>query len=231
MPTHSILTAERMKKTANNKRQAGFSTLELLVVIAMSIIITAIAVPSYLNTANYLRIAGDLRALNGITAQAKMRAAADFTHARAYVNLANGTYHLELWNKAGNSGNGCWQTDGDTANACTVANSPVLSLSQGDTFGFGSLTAGPTPGQTTISQAAVCHVGATNNPGGGTTTANTACIEFNSRGTPVDNTGAPVATGAFYITNTAAVDGITASATGSIQTWSTPASSANWHGQ
>ena len=79
MPRHSIPTAESMKKIANNKRQAGFSTLELLVVIAMSVIITAIAVPSYLNTAAYLRIAGDLRALNGITAQAKMRAAADFT--------------------------------------------------------------------------------------------------------------------------------------------------------
>jgi Tfp pilus assembly protein FimT len=220
-----------MKSTAQNKRQAGFSTLEMLVVVAMSIVITAIAVPSYLNTASYLRITGDLRALNGITAQAKMRAAADFTHARAYVNLANRTYHLEIWNKAGNGGNGCWQTDGDTANACTAASSPVLNLSQGVTFGFGSLTTGPTPGQTTISQAALCPVGATNQPGAGATTSNTACIEFNSRGTPVDNTGAPFPKGAFYITNTAVVDGITASSTGSIQTWSSPASSANWHGQ
>jgi Tfp pilus assembly protein FimT len=220
-----------MKRTAQHKRQDGFTTLEMLVVVAMSIIIAAMAVPSYLNTAAYLRITGDLRSLNGITAQAKMRAAADFTHARAYINLANSTYHLELWNKAGNSGNGCWRTDGDTANACTTANSPVLNLSRGDTFGFGSLTAGPTPGQATVSQAPVCHGGATNNPGGGTTTANTACIEFNSRGTPVDNTGGPIATGAFYITNTVVVDGITASATGSIQTWSSPALSANWHGQ
>jgi len=214
-----------------SKSQAGFSTLEMMIVVAMSIIITAIAVPGYFSTSRYLRITGDLRALNGITAQAKMRAAADFTHARAYVDLANGTYHLELWNKAGNAGAGCWQTDGDIANACTANNSPVLNLSQGDTFGFGSLTAGPTPGQTTISQAALCRVGAANNPGGGSGTANTACIEFNSRGTPVDNTGAPVATGAFYITNAWVVNGITASATGSIQTWSTPASSASWHGQ
>ena len=220
-----------MKRTAQKKQQAGFSTLEMLIVVAMSAIITAIAVPSYLNTASYLRIAGDLRALNGITAQAKMRAAADFTHARAYVNLANNTYHLEMWNKAGSGGNGCWQTDGDTANACTAANSPVLNLSQGDTFGFGGLATGPTPGQPAPSQAALCHVGGINNPGGGATTANTACIEFNSRGTPVDNTGAPLATGAFYITNRTVVDGLTASATGSIQTWSSPASSANWHGQ
>ena len=160
-----------------------------------------------------------------------MRAAANFTHARAYVNLAAGTYHLELWNKAGNGGNGCWQTDGDNANPCTVAASPVLNLSQGDTFGFGNLTAGPTPGQATISQAAGCRPGTANTPGGGGAAANTACIEFNSRGTPVDNTGAPVATGAFYITNASVVTGITASATGSIQTWSTPISSVNWHGQ
>src|SRR5256885_2779686 len=133
----------------------------MLVVVFISIIVTAIAVPGYLSTSRYLRIAGDLRALNGITAQAKMRAAADFTHARAYVNLTANNYHLELWNKAGNGGNGCWRTDGDTANACTAAGSPVLSLSQGNIFGFGTLTVGPTPGQATIGQAAACRQGAT----------------------------------------------------------------------
>ena len=42
-----------MRRTVNNKRQAGFSTLEMLIVIAMSVVITAIAVPSYLNTSAY----------------------------------------------------------------------------------------------------------------------------------------------------------------------------------
>jgi len=47
--THYTLSAELMKKTSK-ERQAGFSTLELLVVVAMSLIISAIAVPSYRNT-------------------------------------------------------------------------------------------------------------------------------------------------------------------------------------
>ncbi len=57
-----------MRKTVRNKRQAGFSTLELLVVITMSAIITAIAVPQYVKTAAYLRAAGDIRSINGLTA-------------------------------------------------------------------------------------------------------------------------------------------------------------------
>ncbi len=211
-----------------NKRQAGFSTLEMLIVVAMSITITAIAVPQYVRTTAYLRVAGDLRALNGITAQAKMRAAASFTHARTYVDLTANTYHLEVWNKAGNGGAGCWQTDGDIANACTViGTSPVFNLSQGDIFGAGGLTTGPTPAQQpTIPTQAACQ--AIN--GGTGTIGSTACIVFNSRGIPIDTTGSPVATGAVYLTNGTIVEGVTVSATGSIQSWTTPIGAANWYG-
>jgi Tfp pilus assembly protein FimT len=229
-----------MKTTANNKRQAGFSTLELLVVIAMSVIITAIAVPSYLNTAAYLRVSGDLRALNGLTAQAKIRAAADFTRARAYADLNGNTYQLQVWDKAANSGNGCWVEDTDPkadANKTCIAftgsapSGTVIPLSQGDTFGFGSLSSGPTPGQATIyfGQAAVqCR----DNSGG--SISNSVCILFNSRGVPMDPaTYAPISTGAFYVTNASLgiVNAVTVSATGSMQTWSSSASAANWHAQ
>lgn len=209
-----------------NKR--GFSTLEMLVVVAMTLIITAIAIPSYARFSQYLRIAGDLRSLNGITAEAKMRAAADFTHTRAYADLTANTYHLEVWNKAGNAGAGCWQTDGDTSNPCTVATSPVFNLSQGNVFGFGTLTNGPTPGQATITQAAACKNAV------GTTIANTACVVFNSRGIPINPNPAnptPIATDALYITNGSVIDGVTVSATGFIQVWSTIAGSSNWSAQ
>src|ERR1700758_551631 len=108
--------AGHMKRTKQTgaSSERGFSTLELTVVMFMSLVMAAIAVPSYIRVASYLRSMGDLRSLNGTTAQAKMRAAANFTHARIYMDLANNNFHLELWNKAGN----CWQTDGDTANAC-----------------------------------------------------------------------------------------------------------------
>jgi type II secretory pathway pseudopilin PulG len=223
-------------KPGTNQRQAGFSTLEMIVVIFMSLVITAIAIPEYISTSQYLRIAGDLRALNGITAQAKIRAAANFTHARAFADLSGNTYELQVWNKTAGTG-GCWVADGDPNNACITytgsapSGPAVLPLSQGDTFGFGTLTQGPTPGQTAISQATACQQGAANNPGGGSSVTNTACIEFNSRGIPINTSGAPVATGAFYMTNSTVVDGVTVSATGSIQAWSTGASAANWHVQ
>jgi type II secretory pathway pseudopilin PulG len=220
---------ERMRKTVKNKRQAGFSTLEMLIVVAMSITITAIAVPQYVRTTAYLRVAGDLRSLNGLTALAKMRAAAGFTHARTYVDLTANAYHLEVWNKAGNAGAGCWQTDGDTANACSVVGtSPVFNLSRGDTFGAGGLTTGPTPAQQpTIPAQAACQ--AIN--GGAGTIASTQCIVFNSRGIPIDSTGSPVATGAFYLNNGTVVDAVTVSATGSIQSWTSPIGSVSWWGQ
>jgi Tfp pilus assembly protein FimT len=224
-----------MKKIANNKLQAGFSTLELLVVVAMSVVITAIAVPSYLNTAAYLRAAGDLRSLNGVTAQAKMRAAADFTHARVYADLTGNAYQLQVWNKAANNGNGCWVEDSDPkpdANKTCLAfpggapSGTVIALSQGDTFGFGSLTQGPTAGQTTLAQAATCRDNANTAVGG-----STACIVFNSRGIPIDSSNSPIPTGALYLTNGTVVNGVTVSATGSIQAWSSPATSASWSGQ
>jgi Tfp pilus assembly protein FimT len=207
-----------------DKRQAGFSTLEMLVVVAMSLIITAIALPSYFSTSAYLRAAGDLSALNGLTAQAKMRAAANFTHARVYADLTGNVYQLQVWDKAAS----CWKTDYDSATCLANAkpSAAALNLSKGDSFGFGThITAGPTPGQATIAQATPCL------DNGGAAIGNTACILFNSRGIPIDSTGSPVATGAFYLTNGTVVNGVTVSATGSIQPWTTPAASANWHGQ
>jgi Tfp pilus assembly protein PilE len=223
--------------------------MELLTVIAMSAIVTAIALPTYMSTVKFLRAAGDLRMLNGITAQAKMRAAADFTHARVYADLTHNTYQLQVWYKTGGpSGAGCWVSDADPGllnnhnnpTCITWANAPapsgvaITQLSQGVTYGFGSLTAGPTPGQSTISQgttAEQCYQEGSGKPDGGSQMANTACIEFNSRGIPVDNSGSPVATGAFYVTNGNVVDSVTASATGSIQAWSLPHGQTTWQAQ
>lgn len=224
-----------MKKTGKSK-QAGFSALEMLVVIGMSIIITAIAIPRYLTIAASLRASGDLRSISGLLAQAKMRAAGDFTHARVYVNLTGNTYQLQIWDKAANAGAGCWVADSDTQTdplkTCLTfgggqPTGSLFVLQQGDTFGFNGLATGPTPGQPTPSQAAGCLDSA-----GAAVAGNTACIVFNSRGIPINATTlAPIPTGAFYLTNGTVVDATTISATGSIQSWSSPANSANWYSQ
>lgn len=227
---HGVAT---MKKTsAKSPHQAGFTLIESMVALTVILIMAAVAFPSYQAISRNLRIAGDARNLNGLVAQAKMSAAAGFTHARAYADLGANTFHLENWNKAGNGGAGCWQTDGDTANPCTVAGrSPVQRLSQGVTFGFGAAGAGNPNPQGAIAQAPLCD------DGNGGTIANTACIVFNSRGIPIYQdpnnpttykTLAGAGANAFYVTDANTVWGVTTTATSSLQMWASAASHTSW---
>jgi prepilin-type N-terminal cleavage/methylation domain-containing protein len=211
----------------NLRDSRGFTTIELLIVVLISLIAAAFAIPSYTTMTRYLRIAGDARDLNSTTAQAKMRAAQDFTHARVYADLAANTFHLEVWDKTANSGPGCWKTEGDSVNRCTSSSSPVQSLSQGIVFGFGSASAGLPNPQPLIAQAPACSSGVA----GGTTASsisNTACVEFNSHGLPVAATGSPTASDALYITDSNSVYGVTIIISGLIQDWTTSASSTAW---
>jgi len=217
----------KTRNSSSKKRtQRGFSIIELLIVVVIALILGAMAIPGYQAMTRFLRLSGDMRNINGAVAQAKMRAAADFTRARAYADLAGNSYHLEIWNKTGNGGAGCWQTDGDANNACTVAGtSPVQNLSVGVTYGTaGASTGAPNP-QTAIAQAPKCDNGA------GGLIENTACIVFNSRGIPINGlTGTPLtgAQDAFYITDNRNVWGVTVRATGAIQVWATNVSQTNW---
>jgi hypothetical protein len=124
-----------------------------------------------------------------------MRASAEYTHGRVYLDLTGNTFHFEVWNKASS----CWRTDGD-ANLCTIATSPVVSLSNGNSFGFGSLTVGPTAATAVPAQAPKCTTGVAGSAPGGTI-SNTACIEYNSRTYPVNSTNTIVANDAIYLTN------------------------------
>jgi prepilin-type N-terminal cleavage/methylation domain-containing protein len=207
--------------------ERGFTFLEVLIVVAISAVMAAVAIPGYLSMTRYLRIAGDSRDINATIALAKMRAAQDFTHARVHADLVSNTYALEVWDKTGNGGAGCWKTEGDSINPCTATASPTVRLSQGVSFGFGSASAGNPNPQSTIAQAPACTDGVA---GGavGSTYSNTACIEFNSRGIPLAQSGSPATNDALYITDLNTVYGVTVIGTGLIQIWSTSASETAW---
>lgn len=211
--------------------------VELLVVVIISMVVIGFAVPIYTTTQQNFRTSGDSRSLAGLIAEAKMEAAAGFTHARVYANVTGKTYHLEVWNKSGSGGAGCWQTVGDS-NACTVASSPVINLSTNVSFSYGNIGTPPANTETTIGQAPLCYTGYAGQSTNTTSTANTACIEFNSRGIPSDpapggssgaSGGVPDATGVFYVTDGSSVYANAVAATGALQSWySQNSTTPNW---
>ena len=242
------MNADSKRAPKRSGRMSGFTTMELLVVLTIAAVLTAIAVPNVIRITQILRIGGDLRDLNGAVAQAKMHAGADFTHARARANLAANTFQVEIWNKTGGGGAGCWQTVGDTDAGgnprCTIdGTTQVQALSPGVSFGTDNVTAAPRNTQTVFGQAAPCSTVPAGVRAPVVTLANTACIEFNSRGLPIDARpafwGNPYGDGAFYINNSTAVSAgvmvyaLTVAPTGYALNWSVAdaAGNANWKHQ
>jgi len=192
----------------------GYSLIELLMVVGVTTVVGAMAVPMMKNTVGDFRLTGDARAVVSAAGLAKLRAASDFSQARLYVDLNGRTFHVETWQKTGTP---AWVTEGGTT-----------SLAIGVTFGFGAIAIAPPNSQTVIGQATPCVTAA------GVSIGNTACILFNSRGIPVNpsgappNVGAPTGTNALYLTDGTAVYGLTMSATGQSRLYRTNISSASW---
>jgi prepilin-type N-terminal cleavage/methylation domain-containing protein len=188
----------------------GFTLVEVLIVTAIVVVVAAIGIPTLTTITRNLRTGGDARDLNGAIVLAKMRAASDFAHARVYADLSANTFRVEIYPSP--SGPNSWTTEGGTT-----------SLSQGVTFGYGSLTSAPS-GMASLSQAPLCLQDDLV-----ATYSNTACIMFNSRGIPVDPTGTPTSADALYVTDGNSVTGVTVVATGLTRVWRSDASSATWN--
>src|SRR5436190_18545467 len=179
----------------------GFTLLEIMVVLGISAVIAAVALPVMSRALGSMRLSGDARTVSNMTALAKTRAAANFSRARVYVNLGGKSFHVESWNAT-------------TAQWVTEGGSSLLGTNV--SFSFGAVTTPPSNTQPAIGQAPLCTNNAGANVGG------TACIVFNSRGIPIDATLAPTASDALYLTDGTAVYGITVAASGLIGTWRTP---------
>ena len=195
------------------KDHRGFSIIELLMVVGLTTVIAAIAVPMMSNTIGNFRLSGDAHSVASAMALAKLRAASGFSQARLFVDLTTKTVHVETLQKSPLA----WVTDGGNT-----------TLSTGVTFGFGRIATAPPNSQALIGQSTPCVTAA------GEAIANTACILYNSRGIPVDpsgaapNVGAPTGSDALYLTDGTAVFGLTLSATGQSKLYRTNISSASW---
>ncbi len=193
-----------------SSRPNGFSLMELLIVVGLTGVIAAIAVPMMSNTLGDFRLRGDARGLSNAVSLTKMRSAADFTQARLYVDTNNRSFQVQVFQKTPSPGS--WVTEGG-----------VTSLSQNVNFGFGSVGTPPPNSQPTIGLPSACL----NNLGAAI--GNTACVVFNSRGIPIDNNTTPTGNDAVYVTDNSAVYSVTVSVTGLITLWRTnPTATPNW---
>jgi len=162
------------------------------------------------NALGFFRLSGDARSTSNSIALAKMRASSVFGRVRLYADLSTNRFHLETFDKTTST----WVVEGGTT-----------SLSQRVRFGFAPVGSAPPNTTAAINQAPMCK----SNAVPPADIANTACIIFNSRGTPIDSNGAPSNLGALYLTDGSAVYGVTVSATGMARTWRTVASATpNW---
>lgn len=191
-------------------RQGGFSIIELLATLAIVGVVAATALPSTSRTLSDLRLSGDARNVHHAVGLAKMRAAARFTRERLYVDRTTNTFHLEFWDKTATPQN--WVDESD----------PTQSLQRDVNFSFGSLSTPPANTQATLAQAPPCKTYQGND------IANTSCIVFNSRGIPLDGTGAITGNSALYLSDGVGTYGVTLSQTPLIRLWWSRADSANW---
>ena len=182
--------------------------MEIMIVVALTGVLAAIALPMMGRSVGFYRLSGDARSAASAVALAKMRAAAVFGRVRMYVDLAGRNFHLETWDRATST----WIADGGT----TYLSTNVI-------FGFGAVGTAPPNTQATIDQAADCK-----DDLGVADIANTACVIFNSRGLPITSAGGPTVE-ALYITDGTAVYGVTVAITGMIRSWRTlPTSTPTW---
>jgi prepilin-type N-terminal cleavage/methylation domain-containing protein len=204
------LLLQSLNMISVTKSARGYSMIEILVVVGLIGVIGAVSVPMIGRTIEGFRLGGSARSLSNAMAVAKIRAASSFSRVRLYADLTAGTHHVETLDRTTDPDH--WTTEGG-----------ATALGTGVTYNYSPVTLPPPGSQAAIVDTPQCVDDL------GVAIADTWCITFNSRGIPVDPTGAPNADGVLYVTDGTAVLAVTVAPTGMIRLWRTfPRETPTW---
>lgn len=155
-------------------REAGFTLLELLVVVVIGTILTVLAIPSYSALTATYRIRKDADSIASLANMARMRAASDFARAQLSCSTSTSSCSLLIWPYGASSGTA------ETQQTVVLSSGVSFGIPSGITAGAGGQS-GEVPYQGSRVQ----------------TIANS--MFFNSRGQPIANNTVGTATTDFAI--------------------------------
>lgn len=170
-------------KTPNGKNSShGFTTIELVVALAITLTLAAFAIPNAVVALRAYRLAGSARAIAHQLSLARLRAEAEFTNAQLVIDPATNSYSVQVCTTPTNTPGAINGQADNCTSAGDYNNEGTQFLSSGISFGFGSAGAAPA-GQSPMQQ--------------------TLQTRFNSRGIPIllDGSGNTNPNDVIYVTD------------------------------